>query len=99
MEKVVCIGCGVTIQTEDKTGLGYAPSASLTKENVICQRCFRLKNYNEIQDVSLTDDDFLNILHGIGETDSLVVKIVDIFDFNGSWINGLQRLVGETLSY
>ncbi|MEK4558224.1 ribosome biogenesis GTPase YqeH [Bacillus sp. FSL K6-0036] len=94
MEKVVCIGCGVTIQTEDKTGLGYAPPASLTKENVICQRCFRLKNYNEIQDVSLTDDDFLNILHGIGETDSLVVKIVDIFDFNGSWINGLQRLVG-----
>lgn len=58
MEKVVCIGCGVTIQTEDKTGLGYAPPASLTKENVICQRCFRLKNYNEIQDVSLTDDDF-----------------------------------------
>ncbi|WNV78470.1 ribosome biogenesis GTPase YqeH [Bacillus atrophaeus] len=94
MEKVVCIGCGVTIQTEDNNGLGYAPPASLTKENVICQRCFRLKNYNEIQDVSLTDDDFLNILHGIGETDSLIVKIVDIFDFNGSWINGLSRLVG-----
>ncbi|MCC2928409.1 ribosome biogenesis GTPase YqeH [Bacillus sp. LBG-1-113] len=94
MEKVVCIGCGVSIQTEDKNGLGYAPPASLSKESVICQRCFRLKNYNEIQDVSLTDDDFLNILHGIGETDSLVVKIVDIFDFNGSWINGLQRLVG-----
>ncbi|MCI3196448.1 ribosome biogenesis GTPase YqeH [Bacillus sp. HU-1818] len=94
MEKVVCIGCGVTIQTEDNNGLGYAPPASLTKENVICQRCFRLKNYNEIQDVSLTDDDFLNILHGIGETDSLIVKIVDIFDFNGSWINGLNRFVG-----
>ncbi|MBT2574345.1 ribosome biogenesis GTPase YqeH [Bacillus sp. ISL-51] len=94
MEKVVCIGCGVTIQTEDKNGLGYAPQASLAKESVICQRCFRLKNYNEIQDVSLTDDDFLNILHSIGETDSLVVKVVDIFDFNGSWINGLSRFVG-----
>lgn len=94
MEKVVCIGCGVTIQTEDKNGLGYAPQASLAKENVICQRCFRLKNYNEIQDVSLTDDDFLNILHSIGETDSLIVKVVDIFDFNGSWINGLNRFVG-----
>lgn len=53
-----------------------------------------MKNYNEIQDVSLTDDDFLKILHGIGETDSLIVKIVDIFDFNGSWINGLNRFVG-----
>jgi len=94
MEKVVCIGCGVAIQTEDKNKLGYAPEASLLKDNVICQRCFRLKNYNEIQDVSLTDDDFLKILHGIGETDSLIVKIVDIFDFNGSWINGLNRFVG-----
>ncbi|MCY7860176.1 ribosome biogenesis GTPase YqeH [Bacillus haynesii] len=94
MEKLVCIGCGVAIQTEDKNKLGYAPEASLLKDNVICQRCFRLKNYNEIQDVSLTDDDFLKILHGIGETDSLIVKIVDIFDFNGSWINGLNRFVG-----
>ncbi|MFN2745248.1 MULTISPECIES: ribosome biogenesis GTPase YqeH [Bacillus] len=94
MEKVVCIGCGVAIQTENKNELGYAPESSLLKEDVICQRCFRLKNYNEIQDVSLTDDDFLNILHGIGETDSLIVKIVDIFDFNGSWINGLSRIVG-----
>ncbi|MCY7464102.1 GTP-binding protein, partial [Bacillus paralicheniformis] len=24
MEKVVCIGCGVAIQTEDKNKLGYA---------------------------------------------------------------------------
>lgn len=94
MEKVVCIGCGVTIQTENENELGYAPEASLLKDDVICQRCFRLKNYNEIQDVSLTDDDFLKILHGIGETDSLIVKIVDIFDFNGSWINGLNRFVG-----
>lgn len=94
MEKVVCIGCGVAIQTEDKDQLGYAPAASLLKEDVICQRCFRLKNYNEIQDVSLTEDDFLNILHSIGETDSLIVKVVDIFDFNGSWINGLSRIVG-----
>ena len=36
----------------------------------------------------------MKILHGIGETDSLIVKIVDIFDFNGSWINGLNRFVG-----
>ena len=26
---------------------GYAPPASLEKEDVICQRCFRLRNYNE----------------------------------------------------
>ena len=93
-EKFSCIGCGVTIQTADQEKLGYAPESALTKEEIICQRCFRLKNYNEIQDVSLTDDDFLKILHGIGETRGLIVKIVDIFDFNGSWLQGIQRFVG-----
>ncbi|KPB05080.1 ribosome biogenesis GTPase YqeH [Bacillus sp. CHD6a] len=94
-EQIVCIGCGVAIQTEDQEGLGYAPPSSLNKEAVICKRCFRLKHYNEIQDVSLTDDDFIRILNSIGQTQGLVVKIVDIFDFDGSWLPGLHRFVGN----
>lgn len=92
---VNCIGCGAEIQTENPESLGYAPASSLEKEVVICQRCFRLKNYNEIQPVSLTDDDFLRILNGLGTQDGLIVKIVDIFDFNGSWLPGLHRFVGN----
>ena len=94
-EKLQCVGCGVEIQTERPDELGYAPKSSLEKEAIICQRCFRLKHYNEVQDVSLTDDDFLKILNGIGQTDGLVVKVVDIFDFNGSWLPGLHRFVGN----
>jgi len=94
-ERIHCIGCGVAIQTENKDELGYAPPSSLEKEEVICQRCFRLKHYNEVQDVSLTDDDFLKILNEIGKSDSLIVKIVDIFDFNGSWLPGLHRFTGK----
>lgn len=90
-----CIGCGTQIQTEDKNEPGYAPASTLEKEDVICQRCFRLKNYNEIQPVSLTDDDFLRILNGLGKHTGLIVKIVDIFDFNGSWLPGLHRFVGN----
>ena len=48
-----------------------------------------------MQDVSLTDQDFLNILNELGNTDSLIVKIIDIFDFNGSWLTGLHRFVGN----
>lgn len=95
LEPIKCIGCGITIQTEHKNAEGYAPKASLEKEDAICQRCFKLRNYNELQPVSLSGDDFLAILNGIGEKQGLVVKIVDIFDFNGSWINGLQRFVGK----
>ncbi|MDF2010908.1 ribosome biogenesis GTPase YqeH [Priestia megaterium] len=94
-EKLQCVGCGVEIQTERPDELGYAPKSALEKEAIICQRCFRLKHYNEVQDISLTDDDFLKILNGIGQTDGLVVKVVDIFDFNGSWLPGLHRFVGN----
>ncbi|WP_100402287.1 ribosome biogenesis GTPase YqeH [Bacillus sp. FJAT-42315] len=94
-EKLICTGCGVEVQTEHREGLGYAPPSALSKEIIVCQRCFRLKNYNEIQDVSLTDDDFLKILNTLGTTDSLIVKVVDIFDFNGSWLPGLHRFVGK----
>src|SRR6476620_965268 len=89
------MGCGVKVQTENPAELGYAPASALEKEAIICQRCFRLKHYNEVQDVSLTDDDFLKILNGIGQTDALIVMIVDIFDFNGSWLPGLHRFVGK----
>ncbi len=94
-EQITCIGCGVNIQTEDPEKMGYAPKSSLQKDTIICQRCFRLKHYNEVQDVDLTDDDFLKILNEIGQSDALIVKIVDIFDFNGSWLPGLHRFVGH----
>ncbi|KAF1302845.1 ribosome biogenesis GTPase YqeH [Candidatus Enterococcus willemsii] len=98
-EAIQCIGCGVTIQTEDKDALGYTPKAALEKgietEEVYCQRCFRLRHYNDIQDVSLTDDDFLRLLNGLGQEEALIVNVVDIFDFNGSLIPGLHRFVGN----
>ncbi|WP_126427793.1 ribosome biogenesis GTPase YqeH [Brevibacillus marinus] len=89
-----CAGCGVMIQTEDKAKPGYVPPAALARDPVICQRCFRIKHYNEVAPVSMDDDDFLRILNGIGATDSLVVMVVDIFDFQGSWLRGLPRFVG-----
>ncbi|EEL0961949.1 ribosome biogenesis GTPase YqeH, partial [Listeria monocytogenes] len=52
-EEIRCIGCGAVIQTEDPDKIGYAPKSSLNNEQVICKRCFRLKHYNEIQDVAL----------------------------------------------
>ena len=94
-QQYFCMGCGVKVQTENPNELGFAPSSALEKETIICQRCFRLKHYNEVQDVNLTDDDFLKILNEIGKSDALIVMIVDIFDFNGSWLPGLHRFVGN----
>ncbi|MBM6613488.1 ribosome biogenesis GTPase YqeH [Desemzia sp. RIT804] len=98
-EEIRCIGCGALLQTSDKTRAGYTPKAALEKGletgDVYCQRCFRLRHYNEIQDVHLTDDDFLKLLNEIGSKDALIVNVVDVFDFNGSLIPGLHRFVGK----
>ncbi|MBU5595315.1 ribosome biogenesis GTPase YqeH [Amphibacillus sp. MSJ-3] len=91
----ICQGCGVAIQTENKHEAGYIPASALKNETIICQRCFRLKHYNEIQDVPYSDGDFLKMISQISETTSLIVKLVDIFDFNGSFIKSLQRLTGN----
>lgn len=96
-EQIYCIGCGVLIQTADKNELGFTPQSALDKGletgQVYCQRCFRLRHYNEISDVHLTDDDFLKLLHEVGDSQALVVNVLDIFDFNGSVIPGLSRFV------
>lgn len=90
-----CAGCGVKLQTERPEESGYLPEAALNREPVICQRCFRIRNYNEASSITVDQDDFLRLLGSIGSTDSLVVHIVDLFDFEGSLISGLQRFVGN----
>ncbi|WP_326716705.1 ribosome biogenesis GTPase YqeH [Vagococcus jeotgali] len=98
-EEYKCIGCGSTIQTTDKEGIGYTPKSALEKGiesgELYCQRCFRLRHYNDIQDVAMTDGDFLALLNTIGTKDALIVNVVDIFDFSGSLIPGLHRFVGD----
>ena len=98
-EKLICIGCGATIQSDDPEQIGYTPKSAVEKgienDELYCQRCFRLRHYNEIAPVSLTDDDFLRLLNQIRDANALIVYVVDIFDFNGSLIPGLHRFVGD----
>jgi hypothetical protein len=95
MLESACQGCGASLQTKDPNRLGYIPSSSLKKDNPLCKRCFRLKHYNEIQDVAVTDDDFLQMISTIRNTKSLVVHLIDIFDVNGTLLQSLPRMVGN----
>ncbi len=84
-----CTGCGIEIQTTDKEAVGYANKA----DAVLCQRCYRLKNFNETPNVSLTNKDFLDILKSVAKTKELVVWVVDLFDFNGSYIDEVKEVI------
>lgn len=98
-EELYCIGCGAKIQSDDPKQPGYTPVSAIKKglenDELYCQRCFRLRHYNEVSDVSLTDDDFLALLNQIGSADALIVNVIDVFDFNGSLIPGIHRFVGN----
>ncbi|MBI5975775.1 ribosome biogenesis GTPase YqeH [Staphylococcus canis] len=94
-EALKCIGCGATLQSTDKNAPGYVPQSRLHEEDVICQRCFRLKNYNEVQDVGMDSDDFLTLLNRLADQKGIVVNIVDVFDFEGSFIPAIKRIVGN----
>lgn len=99
-KEVYCIGCGAQLQSKEEKKAGYVPSSVLNKsseelEDVYCRRCFRLRHYNEVSDVELTDDDFLTMLNEISSKDALIVNVVDVFDFNGTLIHGMQRFAGS----
>ncbi|MCD2256673.1 ribosome biogenesis GTPase YqeH [Agrilactobacillus fermenti] len=100
-EDIYCIGCGAKIQTLDKSAPGYIPNSALQKqltqnaETIYCQRCFRLRHYNEIVPVSVANDEFIKLLNELGTKDALIINVIDIFDFDGSVIPGLHRFVGQ----
>lgn len=94
-KEMKCFGCGAIIQNESVKHIGYVPKSAMNNEAILCQRCFKLKNYHQIQETTLTKDDFLSILQDIGDKDCLVVYMIDLFDFNGSLIQGLMRHISQ----
>ncbi|MDR6225117.1 ribosome biogenesis GTPase YqeH [Desmospora profundinema] len=93
-EEVHCEGCGAPLQADDPERSGYVPQAALEREHIICKRCFRIRHYNDVAPVEHDADAYMNRLQSIGKQDALVVQVVDLFDFAGSWINGIGRHTG-----
>ena len=43
----------------------------------------------------MDSEDFLNLLNELSDRKGIIVNVVDIFDFEGSFINALKRIVGN----
>lgn len=80
-----CIGCGAILQNEDENKIGYTPK-KIVHEEVYCKRCFRLKNYNELPKIVASKEDYERVVDDILNKNGLVVLLVDLFDFTGSFI-------------
>lgn len=82
-----CNGCGAILQTDNKDIIGFTPSM----EKDLCQRCFRIKHYDDLVKSYKSDFDNFDILETVNKEDNLVIWVVDLFDFDSNIINGLNR--------
>lgn len=88
--ELICSGCGVKIQSEKEHQIGYTPQELMLSgadaKKIICKRCHRIKHYNDVQEVSLTEADYDVIIKDINkDKQALIVLVIDLFDFEGSW--------------
>ena len=90
-----CEGCGSQLQMDDPSRPGYLPPKAFSKETMLCQRCFRIRHYGDVTPVAHDPEVYARILDDVGEAEGLVVLVVDLFDFSGSWIPGLHRRIGR----
>lgn len=89
-----CRGCGIEVQFEDENKAGYVPeTVYYEREELVCKRCFKLKNYGDYIPVDMTEEDYKReVKKMLNETD-VVLFIVDIIDFEGSFDPRIQELI------
>lgn len=74
-----CIGCGLKLQSEDEKKEGYIKPTNKNK-SPLCERCFKIQNYNEYQVVDKTNKDFIKIFKKVDKSKDLVLLVVDLLN-------------------
>lgn len=74
----ICLGCGALLQDKDSKQEGYTENL----EHDLCQRCFRIKHYGEYKMVSKSNEEYKEILKGIGSTNDLVLVLLDVLSLD-----------------
>ena len=70
-----CHGCGINLQNEFPLELGYTKNL----DSSLCERCFRIKHYNDYKRVIKDNNYVLDLLKKIDKED-LVVLVIDIMN-------------------
>lgn len=82
-----CQGCGSVLQNQNLNLDGYTQDI----DNALCERCFRIKNYNDYHKIMKTNNDFMPIIRDVSNSHDLVVLLVDLFNIPKS----LDKLIGN----
>lgn len=92
-----CIGCGIELQGENPNSNGYLPKSVLEGDNkeLLCQRCFKIKNYGQYIPIKMTKEDYRQeVKKSLAEAD-VAIPVFDIIDFEGSFDDEILDILRE----
>ena len=78
----ICNGCGAIMQDNNPNMPGYTPKLI---DASFCQRCFRIKNYNELPKIVANNKDYENVIDSVVKKNGLIIFVVDIFAFKSTF--------------
>lgn len=82
-----CVGCGIKLQEKDKNELGYTPNLN----NELCERCFKLKNYNILTNKGINIDND-KLINKINELNTCVLFLVDFINLDSEVIDTYKKI-------
>ena len=83
-----CLGCGSILQNNDINKEGYV----LNIDDNLCNRCFRIKYYNEYKKVNKNNNDYLEVINSITK-DDLVIYVTSILDIRLDYIDSFKNVI------
>lgn len=87
-----CVGCGIKLQEKDKNELGYTPNLN----NELCERCFKLKNYNILTNKGINIDND-KLIKKINELNTCVLFLVDFINLDSEVIDAYKKIKSKKI--
>ena len=91
-----CYHCGVELQDTDKDGKGYIRPDILKaypEGLLLCDDCFKHERFNSAPHEADFEEGYQAILDEIIKKKSLVVYVIDLFSFEGSFISRITDIL------
>ena len=84
-----CLGCGITLQSINKLGLGYCPKN--ISEALYCERCFKIIHYKKI-DVATLPKDSNKIISIVNKKALYTFFLIDFLNINSEIISKFKEI-------
>lgn len=102
MEQWTCSGCGIEMQHEDASQVGYFPKQLLTSivhmkdlKKLRCERCFQMTQYGKISDAKMPYQEYEKRVMELRAKDLLMLQLVDVLDISGSLLPKARHVFGN----